>query len=107
MKIHKNDNVAVIAGNSLGKNGKVLKVFRDNQRVIIEGVNIIKRHTRASQKNPQGGIVQKEAPIHASNVMVICPKCNKPSRVGRKEVTDSATGRKQMMRVCRKCEEMF
>ena len=107
MKIHKNDNVTVIAGNSRGKSGKVLKVFRDEQRVIIEGVNIIKRHTRASQKNPQGGIVQKEASINLSNVMVICPKCNKPSRVGRKPVTDSATNRKQMMRVCRKCEEMF
>jgi large subunit ribosomal protein L24 len=107
MKIHKNDNVMVVAGNSRGKSGKVLKVFRDEQRVIIEGVNIIKRHTRASQKNPQGGIVQKEASINLSNVMVICPKCSKPSRVGRKPVTDSATGRKQMMRVCRKCEEMF
>ena len=107
MKIHKSDNVIVISGNSRGKNGKVLKVFRENGRVIIEGVNIIKRHSRPSQKNPQGGIVQKEAPIHASNVMVICPKCSKPSRVGRHSVTDSQTGRKQMMRVCRKCEEMF
>ncbi len=107
MKIHKNDTVSVIAGNSRGKSGKVLKVFREEHRVIIEGVNIIKRHTRASQKNPQGGIVQKEASISMSNVMVICPKCSKPSRVGRKAVTDSATNRKQMMRVCRKCEEMF
>lgn len=107
MKIHKNDNVMVIAGNSNGKSGKVLKVFRETERVIIEGVNIIKRHTRASQKNPQGGIVQKEAPIHVANVMIVCPKCNKPSRVGRKPVTDSQTGRRQMMRVCRKCEEMF
>jgi len=107
MKIHKNDNVMVIAGNSRGKSGKVLKMFRDEGRVIIEGVNIIKRHTRPSQKNPHGGIVQKEAPIHASKVMVICPKCNKPSRVGRKPVKDTATGKKQMMRVCRNCEEMF
>ena len=107
MKIHKNDNVMVIAGNSRGKSGKVLKMYREERRVIIEGVNIIKRHTRASQKNPQGGIVQKEAPISAANVMVICPKCSKPSRVGRKAVTDSTTGKKQMMRVCRNCEEMF
>jgi len=107
MKIHKNDTVMVIAGNSRGKSGKVLKMFRDEGRVIIEGVNIIKRHSKASQKNPQGGIVQKEAPISAANVMVICPKCSKPSRVGRKPVTDSATERKQMMRVCRNCEEMF
>ena len=107
MKIHKNDSVLVIAGNARGKSGKVLKMFRDDRRLIIEGVNIIKRHSRATQKNPQGGIVQKEAPIHVSNVMVICPKCNTPSRLGHKPVSDSATGRKQMMRVCRKCEEMF
>lgn len=107
MKIHKNDNVMVIAGNARGKSGKVLKMFREERRVIIEGVNIIKRHARPSQKNPQGGVVQKEAPISAANIMVICPKCSKPSRVGRKPVTDSATGKKQMMRVCRNCEEMF
>jgi large subunit ribosomal protein L24 len=109
MKIHKNDTVMVIAGNDAAKKktGKVLKVYRDTGRVIIEGVNIIKRHSRPSQKNPQGGIVQKEASISAANVMVICPKCTKPTRVGRKAVTDPTTGRKQMMRVCRNCEEMF
>ena len=107
MKIHKNDNVVVVAGNARGKSGKVLKVFREEHRVIVEGVNIIKRHTRPSGKNPQGGIVQKESSINLSNVMVVCPKCNEPSRVGRKPVSDSATGRKHMMRVCRKCEEMF
>jgi len=97
----------VIAGNARGKTGKVLKMFRDERRVIVEGVNIIKRHSRPSQKNPQGGIVQKESSINAANVMVICPKCSKPSRVGRKPVTDSTTGRKHMMRICRNCEEMF
>jgi len=107
MKIHKNDTVLVIAGNARGKTGKVLKMFRDERRVIVEGVNIIKRHSRPSQKNPQGGIMQKESSISAANVMVICPKCNKPSRVGRKPVSDSTTGRKHMMRVCRNCEEMF
>jgi large subunit ribosomal protein L24 len=107
MNIHKNDNVIVIAGNARGKTGKVLKIFRDDKRVIVEGVNIIKRHTRASQKNPQGGIIQKEASIIASNVMVICPKCSKPSRIGHKSTMDSATGRKHTMRVCRSCEEMF
>ena len=107
MKIHKNDSVKVIAGNSRGKTGKVLKVYRENARVIIEGVNIIRRHSRASQKNPQGGIVQKEAAIYAANVMVICPKCNTPSRLGHKPVTDSTPGRKHMMRLCRNCEEMF
>jgi large subunit ribosomal protein L24 len=107
MNIHKNDNVMVIAGNARGKTGKVLKIFRDDQRVIVEGVNIIKRHSRASQKNPQGGIIQKEASIRASNVMVICPKCSKPSRTGHKSTLDSVTGKKHTMRVCRSCEEMF
>jgi large subunit ribosomal protein L24 len=107
MKIHKNDTVTIIAGNSRGKSGKILKVFRDEIRVIVESVNIIRRHTRPSQRNPQGGIVQKEAAISAANVMVICPKCNKPSRLGHKQVSDSATGRKHMMRICRSCEEMF
>ena len=107
MKIHKNDNVIVISGNANGRTGKVLKVFRDELRVIVEGVNITKRHSRPSQKNPKGGIVQKEAPIHVSDVMVICPKCNRPSRVGRKKVTDADSGRKHVMRICRNCVEMF
>ena len=107
MNIHKNDTVLVTAGNARGKTGKVLKMFRDEGRVIVEGVNIIRRHTRPSQKNPQGGIVQKEAPIAADNVMVVCPKCNKPSRVGHRAVTDTTTGRRKLMRICRNCEEMF
>jgi len=107
MKIHKNDSVIVISGNSRGKTGKVLKVFPEKDGLIVEGVNIIKRHTRASQKNPQGGIVQKEAPIRVSNVMLLCPKCNKPTRVGHKAVTDTTTSKHKMMRVCRQCEEMF
>jgi large subunit ribosomal protein L24 len=107
MKVHKNDSVVVIAGNFLGKSGKVLKVFREDSRVIVEGVNIIKRHTKPSQKNPQGGIVQKEAPIHLSNVMVVCPKCSAPSRLGHSRVTDPTSGKHHMMRVCRSCGEMF
>ena len=107
MHVHKNDNVKIISGNASGKTGKVLKVYRETNRVIVEGVNIIKRHARPSQKNPQGGIVQKEAPVHSSNVMVVCPKCSKPTRIGHKEVTDSVSGRSTRMRVCHKCEEMF
>jgi large subunit ribosomal protein L24 len=107
MHVHKNDTVLVVAGNFLGKQGKVLKVFPARDRVIIENVNIIKRHSRASQKNPQGGIVQKEAPIHASNVMVVCPKCSKPTRIGSAHVTDPTSGKKKSMRVCRLCREMF
>ena len=107
MKVHKNDTVMVIAGNARGKTGRVLKTLRETTRVIIEGVNVIKRHSRPTKNNPQGGITQREASIHASNVMVVCPKCNQPSRLGRKQVSDITTGRKTMMRVCRNCEEMF
>lgn len=107
MHVHKNDSVVVIAGNARTKRGKVLKVFPDKGRVIVEGVNIMKRHTRPTQKNIQGGIVQREAPISISNVMIVCPKCSTPTRVGYKLVSDAATGRTHRMRVCRKCEEMF
>lgn len=107
MNVRKDDNVMVISGNSLGKQGKVLKVFPERQRIIIEGVNIVKRHSRPSQKNPQGGVVQKEAPVNATNIMVICPKCNKATRVGHTNVTDATSGRKKKMRVCKHCNEMF
>lgn len=107
MKIKKSDQVIVIAGNARGKRGKVLKVFPESSRVIVEGVNIIKRHTRPNQKNPQGGIVQREGAIHVSNVMLIDPKTNNPTRVGTKIVKDPTTGRKDRMRVSRETNETF
>ena len=107
MKIRKNDSVMVIAGNSRGKTGKVLKVYPETQRIIVEGVNIMKRHTRPSQKNPQGGIVQREAPIHVSNVMLLDPKQNQPTRVGTAVVKDETTGKKRRMRVAKATGEMF
>jgi large subunit ribosomal protein L24 len=107
MKIHKNDTVMVIAGNARGKTGKVLKVYPDRERIIIEGVNIIKRHTRPSQKNPQGGIVQREGTIHVSNVMLIDPKTNEPTRVGTVVTKDETTGKKRRMRVAKATGEMF
>jgi large subunit ribosomal protein L24 len=73
MKLKKEDNVVVISGNFKGKTGKILKVFPKKNRVIIEGVNLRKRHTKASQQNPQGGIIEKESPIEASNVMILDP----------------------------------
>jgi large subunit ribosomal protein L24 len=102
MKIVKNDTVLIISGNFKGSKGKVLKVFPKEERIIVEGVNFIKRHTRKSQKNPQGGIVEKEAPIHASNAMVVCPKCDKPSRVGHQVLAN-----KKKVRVCKNCNEML
>jgi large subunit ribosomal protein L24 len=107
MKIHKNDMVMVIAGNARGKTGKVLKVYPERERVIVEGVNIIKRHTRPNQRNPQGGIVQREAPIHVSNVMLLDPKSNEVTRVGTKVVKDETTGKKRRMRVAKATGEMF
>jgi large subunit ribosomal protein L24 len=107
MKIKKNDNVLIIAGNSKGKSGKVLKVFPKDNRVIVEGVNIIKKHSKPTQRVPQGGIIQKEAPIHVSNVMLIDPKSNEPTRVGMVSLKDEATGKKRRMRTGVKSKEMF
>jgi large subunit ribosomal protein L24 len=107
MKIHKNDTVKVIAGNARGKTGKVLKVFPEKDRLIVEGVNIMKRHARPSQKNPQGGIVQREATLHVSNVMLLDPKTNEPTRVGSKVIKDETTGKKRRMRVAQVTGETF
>ncbi len=107
MRVRKNDQVLVLSGNYKGKQGKVLKVFPDDKKVIVEGVNFIKRHTRPSQQNPQGGIIEKEAPINASKVMVVCSKCNTPSRMGSKEVRDESRNKTTRVRVCKKCGEML
>lgn len=107
MKIHKNDNVIIVAGNSKGKTGKVLKVFPKTERVIVEGVNLRKRHTKPNQRNPQGGIVEKEAPINASNVMLVDPKGSTPTRIGKQILIDDKTGKKKRVRVAKKSNEML
>jgi large subunit ribosomal protein L24 len=107
LHVHKNDTVLVMSGENRTKQGKVLKVFPDTQQVIIENVNMVKRHTRPTQKNPQGGVVQKEGRVRASNVKVICPKCSKPTRVGHTHVKDATSGKKKTMRTCKQCNEMF
>ncbi len=107
LHVHKNDTVVVTSGNNKGKRGKVLKVFPDTLKVVVENVNIRKRHTRPSQKNPQGGIVQKEAPIHVSTVMVIDPKSGEPTRIGHAHIIDATSGKRKTMRVSRKTGEMF
>lgn len=108
MKVHKDDQVVVIAGNDKGKRGRVLKVFPDVNKIIVESVNFIKKHTRPNQKQPQGGIVTKEAPINASNVMIICPKCSAMTKVGIKRITDENKGGKTLrIRYCKKCDEML
>lgn len=87
LKIKKNDLVVVTAGNDRGKRGKVLKVYPDKLRVVVEGVNFIKKHQKPTQSRPQGGIVTREGAIHISNVMLLDPKSGKPTRVGRKVLT--------------------
>ena len=86
MKIKKGDTVQVITGNDEGKIGRVIKVFLNRDRVVIEGVNIVKKHARPTQDNPQGGIIEKEATIHISNVMLVAG--GKPTRVGYKTLED-------------------
>ena len=84
LHIKKGDTVYVNAGNDKGKNGKVLEVLRDKDRVLVEGINLVSKHTKPNPQQPQGGIVKKEAPIHISNLNLIDPKSNKPTRVGYK-----------------------
>jgi large subunit ribosomal protein L24 len=93
MRIRKNDMVRVISGNDKGKEGKILKVFPGSNRVIVEKVNMTKRHTRASKDVPQGGIIEKEGPINASNVMLICPNTGKPTRIGKDILSDGSRAR--------------
>jgi large subunit ribosomal protein L24 len=98
--IRKNDNVIVITGRDRGKRGRVLRVLPAKGRVVVEGVNFIKRHTKANpQKNIQGGIIEREAALHASNVQIVCPDCGAPTRIGSRRLDD---GRR--VRFCRKCK---
>ena len=98
--IRRNDNVVVTTGKDRGKRGRVLKVLREKNRLVIEGVNFINRHTKPNpQKNVKGGVVKREAPLHASNVQLICPECAAQTRIGHKLLGD---GRK--VRICRKCQ---
>ncbi|MDA8334443.1 MAG: 50S ribosomal protein L24 [Peptococcaceae bacterium] len=98
--VRKGDNVLVVTGKSAGMRGKILRVDPVKSRVVVEGVNIVKRHRRPTRAMPQGGIVEMEAPVHSSNVMLMCGKCNQPTRVGRRFLDD---GTKE--RFCKRCGE--
>lgn len=100
--VEKKDLVTVIAGKEKGKSGRILSVLPKKDRIIVEKVNMIKRHTRPSAKQRQGGIIEREGPIHISNVMLVCTKCNKPTRLGMRVLDD---GKK--VRVCKKCGEIL
>jgi large subunit ribosomal protein L24 len=86
MNIRKGDLVQVISGNDKGKRGKVLSVSREKNRAVVEGIRLIKRHTRPTRRDPQGGIVEREGTIHVSSLMVICPKTDQPTRIGKKKI---------------------
>jgi large subunit ribosomal protein L24 len=98
--IKKNDTVMVVAGKEKGKSGKVFKVVPKKDEVFIERLNFVKRHLRAGGAHGKGGIVEKEAPLHLSNVQLLCSKCNLPTRIGKKVLED---GRR--IRICKKCGE--
>ncbi len=102
-KLHKNDIVTVISGKDKGKSGKILKIFPKDGLAIVEKINFIKRHSRRTQKMPQGGILEKEAPLALSKLKLICNKCNTVTTV--KFQKAGTTG--QFVRVCKKCKEML
>jgi len=98
--LKKDDTVLVVAGRERGKTGKVVRVLRERGKVLVERINMIKRHKKPSGPQSPGGILEKEAPLDVSNVMLLCPACNKPTRVGRRTLDGGAR-----VRTCRRCNE--
>jgi len=101
LHVKKDDMVIVIAGKEKGKNGKVVRVFPETGKVVVEGLNMVKRHTRPNRLNTEGGIVEKEAPLNSSNVQLLCSSCNQPARTGMRILEDGSK-----VRFCKKCNEL-
>lgn len=101
LHVKKDDMVKIIAGKEKGKTGKVLRVFPAKGRVVVESLNVVKRHTRPTQTNPEGGIIEKEAPFSISNVMLVCGSCSEPARTGVRTLDDGSKAR-----YCKKCNEI-
>jgi len=101
-QIKKNDKVKVLSGKEKGRQGKVLKVLKEKGAALVERLNFVKRHTRAGRVGQQGGIIEKEAPIKLSKLMLICPKCSKPTRTGTHVLDDG-----KRVRYCKKCSEQL
>ncbi len=101
LKVKKKDTVIVKKGKDKGKQGEVMKIFANSNRVIVSKINIVKRHTRPTQQNP-GGVVEKEASVHISNLQLVCPKCSQPTRIKFDRLEDG-----EKVRVCKKCGEMI
>lgn len=102
MSIKKGDTVLVITGKDAGRKGKVLKVIPRDNRVVVEGINKAKKHQRPSRAIPQGGILQIEAPLNISNVMLLCTKCNKPTRIAKRFLENGTK-----VRICKNCGEVL
>lgn len=102
IRIKKDDKVKVLTGKDQGKIGKVLKVVKKTDRVVVENINVVKVHQRPTQGNPQGGIVEKAMPLHISNLMVMCNSCVKPTRIGMKQLEDG-----KRVRICKKCNQQI
>ena len=102
MHVHREDTVVVLTGKDRGKKGRVIRLFPKEDRALVEKINMVKRHTRPTQQLPQGGIVEKESPIHLSNLQVICSKCGKATRIAHKNLSSG-----QKARVCKKCGEIL
>lgn len=100
LHVKKGDKVVVLTGKDKGKEGKIIEAQPKKTKVVVEGVNKVKRHTKPNQANPQGGIVVKEAPVSSSNVMLVCPSCKKPSRIKKNQLSDG-----KYVRACVKCGE--
>jgi large subunit ribosomal protein L24 len=100
-RVRKDDTVMIIAGRERGKTGKVLRTLPDKNRVVVERINLVKRHTKP-RGTQTGGILEKEAPLHVSNVQPVCPRCDKPARIGTKRLQDG-----HAVRICRRCGEQM
>jgi len=102
LKIKVNDKVKIVKGKDRGKSGKVLRISNEDQKVFVEGANIVKKHARQKDQSKPGGIIKKEGPISISNVRVVCPNCGKPARIG-----FDISGAGQKSRVCKKCNQQI
>jgi large subunit ribosomal protein L24 len=100
--LRKNDKVIILSGKEKGKIGSVLKIDTEKSNAIVEKLNIVKRHSRAGARGTKGGIIEKESPIHLSNLMIVCNKCAEPARVGKKILDDGTK-----VRTCKKCGELL
>lgn len=102
LHVKKNDMVKVLAGKDRGKTGKVLRIFPAERRAIVQGVNFVKRHTRQRRQDEKAGIIEKEAPLHISNLNIICKRCNRITRIGVDVLSDGSK-----VRYCKKCREVL